>query len=690
PAGCGGVAVLLRATRHKANAVLEVLARHGVPAYAELGTGYFAALEVETMLALLTVLDNPRQDIPLAAVLRSPLAGFSPADLARIRAAGKAAARAGGDGAGRAGDFYDAVLAAARADLGSLSQRLQAFLQRLDEWRTRARRGPLSELVWHILTEAGYFDYAGAMPGGRQRQANLRAFYERARQFDTFARPGLARFLRFIDRLRQGAGDLGTAPAVGESDDVVRVMSVHKSKGLEFPIVVVLDAGRPFRHPAGHRHLAFHRELGLGAAVVDGQRRLAWPSLLHAAVKERRRREELAEEMRLLYVALTRARERLIVIGSGGRLDRLCSGWAAAAEHRGWPLPDDTLLDAQHWLDWLGPALCRHRAGAPLRALGGFGGEPADPAVARDGSRWAVRVWSPAEVNRLTRAAVDRPSPPLSWSAIAALQPLEGVDDAPVRALLADRIRWQYPWAGLAGLPAKQSVSELKRRWDAQDDGESAPAVPLSLRLARRPRFLQAGGGALTASERGTAVHTVLEHLDLQGPLDADGIRVQVEAMVAEGRLTPEQAAAVDAHQLALFFASSLGQRLRRHAGRLLREVPFTLALPAAEVYPELDPALAAEERVVVQGVIDALLPTEQGLVLIDFKTDAVPAAGVPAAARRYATQIALYARAVQTIYRRAVTEAYIVFLAAGQAVSMPVPGGAGTGGLTPPTGPAG
>src|SRR5690606_11438879 len=157
---------------------------------------------------------------------------------------------------------------------------------------------------------------------------------------------------------------------------------------------------------------------------------------------------------------------------------------------------------------------------------------------------------------------------------------------------------------------------------------ERAPAVPLSLRLARGRRFLQAGGGAVTASARGTAVHTVLEHLDAQGPLGADGIRAQVEAMVAGGRLAPEQAAAADAHQPAHSFASSLGQRLRRHAGQLLREVPFTLALPAAEVYPELDPALAAEERVVVQGVIDALLPTEQGLVLIDFKTDAVPAAG--------------------------------------------------------------
>ena len=663
PARYGDVAVLLRATRHKANTVLDVLARCGVPAYAELGTGYFAALEVETMLALLAVLDNPRQDIALATVLRSPIGGCSAHDLARIRAVQ------------REGDFYDAVLAAAgRAELGALGRRLREFLVRLDEWRTHARRAPLSELVWQLLTETGYFDYVGAMPGGRQRQANLRALYDRARQFDTFARHGLARFLRFIKRLQEGAGDLGTAPAVGESDDVVRVMSVHKSKGLEFPIVIVLDMGRQFRHRDGHRFLAFQRDLGLGAAVVDGERRIAWPSLVHDAVRERRRREELAEEMRVLYVALTRARERLILIGSGRDLPRLAGRWAAAAACTGWPLPDSSLLDAQNWLDWIGPALCRHQAGAPLRRLAGFAREPADGAVACDPSRWAVEVWDAARVVALTGAAAPGDGTDVDWRAIAALEPMEGVDDAPVRLLLEDRVRWRYPWLALSARPAKQSVSELKRRWD-EDHGESEPTVQPPVRLARRPRFLQAAGRALTAAERGTAVHLVLQHLDLHGPLDAAGIGGQVAAMVGRGLLTPEQAGGIDPGQLARFFASPLGRRLQQHASRVRREIPFTLALPAAEVYPDLDPALAAEERVVVQGVIDLLLLGEEGPVVVDFKTDQVAPDAVEEAARRYTVQMELYSRAAREIYGREVAEAYVVFLAAGRAVPMPVGG---------------
>ena len=660
PARYGDVVVLLRATRHKANTVLDVFSRLGVPAYAELGTGYFAALEVETMVALLAVLDNPRQDIPLAAVMRSPIGGFSAHDLARVRAARPE------------GDFYDAVAAGAGDEsLGLLGHRLREFVERLDDWRTRARRQPLSELVWYLLTETGYFDYAGAMPGGRQRQANLRALYERARQFDGFARHGLDRFLRFIDRLREGAGDLGTAPAVGESDDVVRVMSVHKSKGLEFPIVIVLDMGRRFRQRDRHPHLAFQRDLGLGAAVVDGERRLAWPSIVHDAVRERCRREELAEEMRVLYVALTRARERLILIGSGSRLDDLAADWAAAADHSGWPLADSSLLDAGSWLDWVGPALCRHAAGAPLRKLAGWTREPADPAVAADPSLWAVHVWDAPRVAALTvyDETAERLDP--DWRAIAALQPLPGVDDAPVRHALEQRIRWRYPWMELAGRPAKQSVSELKRRWEEERE-ESVPALRLPVRLARRPRFLQTTGRMLTAMERGTAVHLVLQHLNLDAPLDAAGVRAQVAAMTARGLLSPEQAAAVDAGQIAGFFASSLGRRLKDEAGSVLREVPFTLALPAGEVYPDLPPGLAEGERVVVQGVIDCLLVTGASIVLVDFKTDAVDAEEVAEAAGRYFDQMALYSRAVRDIYGHAPSEAYLVFLQAGKVIPVP------------------
>lgn len=727
PARYGDVVILMRAMSNRANELMDVLSGVGVPAYAELGKGYFAATEVETMLALLSVLDNPRQDIPLAAVLRSVIVGVSPADMARIRLCSPS------------GDLFDAVLAAAEDDdLGPLQRQMQQFLAKIDEWRTLSRRAPLSKLVWSLLAETRYFDYAGALPGGRQRQANLRALYERARQFNHFARHGLSRFLRFIERLRDSEGDLGTAPALGEADDVVRIMSVHKSKGLEFPIVFVLDAGRGFMRRGGHPDLAFQRDLGLGAGLVDGGRRIAQPSLLQQAVTWRRQREELAEEMRVLYVALTRARDRLIIIGSGSNIDNLAADWAEAASYDGWSLADERLLMAGSWLEWIGPAVMRHNAGAPLRERVDNDVRLADATVAADESPWQVYVGGRAS---LSSAPEEVDVPPIPWGAVAMLQPLHplqppahaeadaeayaearagaeteahakvhaeaqteahakaetdlaldeaaaaielypevesehgagvGIDDPvpdSVRGELQRRIDWNYPWAPLVGQAAKQSVSELKRRWDAIGMEESEPVSSFRRRLDDRPAFLQAAGRPLTAAERGSAVHLVLQHIDLTATLDRTGLETQLQRLVQREMLTPEQADAVPLNDLERFFATALGKRLQRQAEHVQREVPFTMALPAAKAYLDLDPDLAHGEVVVVQGIIDCLVPGANGPLLLDFKTDQVSAAGVDTAASHYEGQVRLYKQAVEHMYGQAVQEAYLVFLAAGEAV---------------------
>lgn len=723
PARYGDVVVLLRVTRGRANELVDELQLAGIPAYAELGTGYFAATEVETMLALLRVLDNPRQDIPLAAVLRT-IVGLSPEELAHLRIYH------------RGGDLYDAVQNAASADVGherlqTLPVRLSTFLATLDEWRTLARRAPLSKVVWRLLAETRYFDYVGALPGGRQRQANLRALYERAQQFNHFSRHGLSRFLRFIERLQDADGDLGTAPALGEADDVVRIMSVHKSKGLEFPIVYVLGSGREFGGGGkGHRDLALHRQLGLGAGLVDGERRIAQPSLLLKAVQWRQQREELAEEMRVLYVALTRARERLVVIGSVSNIDQRAADWAEAASGEGWPLDDERLLTAGSWMDWIGPAVMRHEGGAPLRERAEAVSESvvriADRTVAADASSWEVHVGGqPGHVVDVSEAS----EPPLAWPALAALQPLpnaqpprpeasvsepaeamgSSLPETPAAAVadrngtesagqevaagrdgrLADkrvadfsgsehvldrlqqRLGWVYPHKAVVGLAAKQSVSELKRRWDAANADESAPVASFRRRLDDRPAFLQTAGRQLTAAERGSAVHLVLQHADLAARLDRSGLADQVRDLEARQMLTPEQAAAVDVESLAAFFASPLGSRLQAHPQRVRREVPFTMAVPAVKAYRHLTTDAADGEAVIVQGIIDCLVEDDDGLLLIDFKTDRVSEATVAGAAAGYASQVRLYAEAVNHMYDRPVAEAYLVFLAIGRAIPM-------------------
>lgn len=696
PARYGDIVILLRAMSNRANELLDVLSAAGIPAYAELGTGYFAATEVETMLSLLSVLDNPRQDIPLAAVLRSAIVGLSAKDLARLRLQR------------RDGDLYDAVVASATEET-PLGERARQFLNRLDRWRTIARRAPLSKLVWTLFAETRYFDYVGVLPGGRQRQANLRALYDRARQFNHFSRHGLSRFLRFVDRLRDADGDLGTAPALGEGDDVVRIMTVHKSKGLEFPIVFVLDAGRGFKGRGGHPDLTVQRSLGLGAAVVDGARRIAQPSLLREAVLWRRRREELAEEMRVLYVALTRARERLIIVGSCRDMDAKIADWAQVAGHVGWSLPDESLLSAANWLDWIGPAVLRHAQGEPLRARVQGDVPLGDREVANDPSSWQLHIAGTLDVGSVDDP-FDKASVP--WDLVSALHPFpfgekhSALDEAAAAVDLTDegrspkgatvlqevprethltdgvsvdfwqtrlrrRIDWQYPWQAVVGKVAKQSVSELKRRWDAIVTEETEPVSSFKRRLDERPVFLQAAGRPLTAAERGSAVHVMLQHVDLKAALDRQGLLYQMQRLVERQMLTPEQANAVPLDQLQWFFASALGRKLQQHADSVQREVPFTMALPAAEAYPDLDPDFVAQEHVVVQGIIDCLLQDGDELLLLDFKTDRVSKANVLAAAARYDVQMRLYKRAVEQMLGRPVKEAYLVFLTARHALAV-------------------
>ncbi|HEY8346500.1 MAG TPA: helicase-exonuclease AddAB subunit AddA, partial [Symbiobacteriaceae bacterium] len=680
------IVILMRATRGRVNTYLEVFSQMGIPAHGQTSTGYFAAVEVEVILSLLQILDNPRQDIPLAAVLRSPIVGLSAADLARIRLANPA------------GSFYEAVLTAAsqreamaeaaaageevrpvsgahQAGTGEadLSAVLARFLANLERWRTLVRRRPLSQVLWQIYQETGYLHYVAGMPGGAQREANLLALYERAREFDQFARQGLFRFLRFVERLQEEEGDMGTALALGEAEDVVRIMSIHKSKGLEFPVVFVTSLGSEFTQQDLSGDLLLDRRLGFGPMLVDPERRIKYPTLAYHAVRESSRLASLAEEMRILYVALTRARERLILVGSDRDLTARCRRWSAATSCEGWPLPDWLLLTAESYLDWIGPALMRHAGGAPLRERAGVG-EPADSQVAADRSRWQIFLWDTAAQQALLSppAAAEGDEPP-DWVRIGQAEPLDRPYDGTLGEALMQRFRWRYPYEPVVRRFGKLSVTELKGHFDP--DSADLPPERLPRRrkaeLERFPRFLQEGRTSLTPTERGTVVHLVLQHLDLTRPLDEADVAAQVASLVDRQMLTPEQAAAVNAASIARFFASPLGQRIRRQPDKVRREFSFTLAIPAGEVYTDLPPEIAEGERVIVQGMIDLLLEEADGFVLVDYKTDR---RDPEEAARRYAIQVALYRRAVEEILGRPVKEAYLHFLAADRSVPVLTP----------------
>ena len=715
PAGYGDVAVLMRATTGLANLVVETFSGLGIPAYAALSTGYFAAAEVETALSLLRLIDNPRQDIPLAAILRSSIVGLDSDDLARVRLAC------------RPGEFYDAVLAAAGRGgepagpgrpipppvSAELPGRLLAFLGRLDTWRDAARRGPLSELVWRLYGETGLYAYVGGLPGGPQRQANLRTLHDRARLFDQFSRQGLCRFLRFVDRLRESEGDLGPPPPLGEGENAVRVMSIHRSKGLEFPIVFLAHLGKRINLTDARGDLVCHRHLGLGPVVADIARRLKYPSLASRAVSRENLAETVAEEIRCLYVAMTRARDALVLIGSRRNLpDGLAEWCLPGASQAGGCLSPARIAAATTYLDWIVPAVASHPAALELKRLAGFAGDE-DQAAPNPAevfsSRWAIRLWglsgpgdtveAAAKARRLAAvtpasgggatpsadSAENRPPEvPLTTEIrdrIAALEPLTDITPGPVTAAL----EWRYPAARLTRLAAKVSPTELKRLLDtghqeeAAAAAEAAPSPLPPLRLA----FLQDSPASPTAAERGQATHLLLQHADLSGPLDEESLARLAADLAEREVMTPDQARAADIRTVARFFTTDLGRWLASCGARVRREVPFTVGLPASEVYGEAagdagGEAPCPEELVLVQGIIDALVDEVDGLTILDFKTDAVTAAEAPERAAVYGTQVALYRQAVSVILGRPVKQVWLCFLTPG--VAVPADGGV-TGG---------
>lgn len=644
--------VLLRATKAWAPLMMEELQAFGLPCYAEVDHGYFASGEIEMMLALLKIVDNPYQDIPLAAVLRSPIVQLTAEQLALVRLADEH------------GAFYDAVRTYAELEVGGqplLQNRLRTFLARLEQWRWEASQGgSLSELIWGIYRETGLVEIVAGLPGGSQRQANLRALYDRARQYEATSFRGLFRFLRFIERLRERGGDLGAARALSEQEDVVRIMSIHKSKGLEFPIVFVAGIGKQFNRMDLHRPFLLHKDFGFGPKVVDVEQRMTYPSLPHLAIRRRLDMELLAEEMRVLYVAMTRAKEKLVFIGTARKLDQQFIDWGAVLASAEWSLPDHMLVGARSYLDWLGPALMRHRDTAVLRELAQQGEPKGD--LLFDSSRWNVQLVSAQQEELFAEVAVSKEQVAKdTFMAIQQTKPIPTYEPSKLTKQVQSKLEWTYPFKAATGLFTKTSVSELKRMEESAWIEEEATALlphdslTVQKQLLKRPRFMEKT--KMTPAERGTAYHTVMQHLDMRTVYTTQILEEQLNKLVLLERISEEQCREIDPQTLLAFFESSLGERVR-HATNIYRELPFSYALPANEVYEGTGDV--SDETVLIQGVIDCLFQEDQNWILLDYKTDTMFGHTLADIHDRYELQIRLYTRAISDIWKRPVKEKYL------------------------------
>jgi ATP-dependent helicase/nuclease subunit A len=644
------IVILLRSMTW-APQIMEEFKQQGIPIYANLSTGYFEATEIAIMMSLLKVIDNPFQDIPLASVLRSPIVGLNEEELSLIRIQHKK------------GSFWDAVTAFIQnkptEKTEAIYEKVRLFYDSLKDWRTMARQGSLAELIWQLYRETSYYDFVGGLPGGKQRQANLRALYDRARQYEQTSFRGLFRFLRFIERMIERGDDLGAARALGEQEDVVRMMTIHSSKGLEFPVVFVAGLSRSFNMTDIRKAYMLDKEFGFAAKYVNIEKRISYPSLPQLAFKRKKKMEMLAEEMRVLYVALTRAKEKLYLIGSIKDLDKKMDQWNDAAANEKWLLKDFERASAGSYLDWIGPALIRHQDCSDLRrAETDIRQVPLD--ITCHSSQWKIVIMNAEEIKSQALNSNEDEDDNLLKVKNSELIRTESHLKAEIKA----RLMWEYPFVEAAAHRSKQSVSELKRGREMPDEQSGTDFIrSFKKEILKRPKFMQEK--SLSPAERGTAMHMVMQHVDLTKPVSEETIKQQVEWMVKRELLTPEQALVINSSLIAQFFSSDLGNRYF-HAQKLNREIPFTLSLPAKDVYPSWR---GEEEFIFVQGVIDCVFEDEEGLVLIDYKTDGITDRfkggfdqAKPILEDRYRMQIELYTKAIETIWRRKVDERYLFF----------------------------
>ena len=654
---------------------MEVLNGNGIPAHTVSSTGYFSTVEVQTVLSMLRLLDNPRQDIPMAAVLRSPMAGLTDEELAVLRLE---------DGSV---PFHEAVLELAEglyeedgqkeisdseADRKqgrnadektenhieiTAHRKLLKFYKKYKQLRQLVPDTPIHELIEIILRETGYGHYVAAMPAGSRRTANLNMLLEKAAAYEKTSYKGLFHFVRYIDELQKYDVDFGEADMVGENEDVVRIMSIHKSKGLEFPIVIVSGMGKNFNKQDTRSKMVLHPELGIGLDYMDGKKRIKSPTIAKKAIAKQIELENLGEELRVLYVALTRAKEKLILTGTlkdaAEKLEfyRQQANLSKAADR---PLSYLTREGASGYLDWILPAVLSY------------------------GDKYPVRIVEAAEL------VLDEVENQLEQNEdlTERIEEIEAADTQLV-GQLKQRFSQRYPYQVDVLRKNKYSVSELKHRamrerFEAEQE-ETVPAfleepvtptIPLFIQREESVEQETANRGAL----RGTAVHRVMECYDFTSE---KSVQEQMDAMEKEEKITADMRTLVKERIVADFVSSETGKRmaLAQRMGALYREKPFVMGFTEEElenygfgvgsntdscenIYEKTDSDQEKEEQkkvrheedlTLIQGIIDVFWIEKDGIVLLDYKTDRVQQA--KELIDRYETQLKLYADALERVF---------------------------------------
>ena len=667
---------------------VEAMRQAGIPAVVNERDGYFEAQEIQLLLALLSIIDNPEQDLPMAAVLHSGLVGLDANELGALRLSGE-------------GSLWSLMPAYAQE---AQDERLLAFIGHMERWRTLSRRHGVTDLLWDIYESQDYVNYVGAMPNGLVRRANVLALYDRAKGYEASGFRGLFRFLRFVESLRDSNQDMPLANVVSEADNVVRLMTIHKSKGLEFPVVFLSGVQKRFNMMDLRSELLIDKNAGLGVKGYFPNIRVSFPTMPWFYVKDVKEAALKAEEQRILSVALSRARDKLFLKGfikglknSKGVLSTIGELIKNAASVETQQLPTDIITQANSYLDWMIMGFARHLDGGnPLRVAIEYE-VPTYFDLPDKQCRLKVEIHDGSLYGDLDyKADIDE-------TTINKVRDLKAVNSVELPQEIVDRFNYNYPYSDATRRTAKISVSELKRRFQERELeagtidtlNESVATVDLGAKRAvsdavqaikldttnpnlsaddtsnisvqpvivsedelansvfgRKPQALQSEEDILTGAQWGTLMHEAMQWLPLVKYTQAS-LTKELDALVAKGTFTEEERHLLSDISLYKFFSSDLGKRLIR-AKRIERELPFSILFEGKRVYDTLEDG----ENLFLQGIIDTAFEENGEWVLVDYKTDRVTSG--EELIKRYKIQMDLYKEALQRLTGMPVKACYI------------------------------
>ena len=601
-----------------------------MPVFSDSNQEYLDSIEIQTIMSLLKIIDNPMQDIPLVTVLRSNIGRFTDNELVEIRLSDKY------------DNFYNCMLKAKVDVKLELKQKIESFLENIKRWRKEQEYLALDELIWKIYSDTGYYNYVGLMPNGNLRQANLKMLFERAKKYETASFKGLYNFINFIDKLKTNSGDMSSAKIIGENDDVIRIMSIHKSKGLEFPVVFLVNSNKKFNEQDIMKNpVLLHQEMGIGAKYIDYNAQVQYDTLTREAVKNVIRNESISEEMRILYVALTRAKEKLIITGISKDFTKQIEDIEKQENiypRKGEKINPILVKKYKSYLDWILLVYLYEKNNTT--------------------DLIELNKIEPSQIITTNKEEIEQ----TNVSKILYMLNKKEVS----KNLLEDvknKIEYEYENKLATTIPTKSSVTKLKQMKEKQIDVdiEDLEQVENKTKTSKeiifeKPKFLQEEKDEkITSAQKGSLVHLCMQKLNPKEQYDLQKIKELINSLQLKQIITEKESETINVYKILNFTKSKIWEQLKS-AKEIYQEKPFYINVPAKQIYKQ-----EINENVLVQGIIDLYyIDINDDLVLLDYKTDYVENGKEHELVAKYRIQLELYKQALEEALNKKVDRIYI------------------------------